>query len=340
MRTPRPARNVGPAAVNKASPQARSPLAPAGVLALQRAAGNAAVARLLGQHGLGRGAEQRSAVDEVLAAPGQPLAEPLRSEMEARLGADFSDVRVHTGTHAQRSAAEIGARAYTSGNHVVIGDGAGDRHTLAHELTHVIQQRRGPVAGTDTGNGLRVSDPDDRFEREAEANATRVMSGRAVQRMAKGDGGKAKAKGKKAAAEAPAEKQSTPLGDQTLVKETVDGTQVTIVLDSHQNKHQKEKIGELGLYKGPMGTMFAADQGLEWHRKNTAAFLLGCAPELIGEGTSAGGLQWNWTGPQGSRKATSGKKSSVDVDGRQVIFDAVAELKGQNLVITYHCNPA
>ncbi|WP_413095172.1 aldo/keto reductase [Streptomyces nitrosporeus] len=105
------------------------------------------------------------------------MAAPLQQEMERRLGADFSDVRLHTGTTAQRSAAEIGARAYTSGNHVVIGDGGGDRHTLAHELTHVIQQRQGPVAGTDNGSGLRVSDPSDRFEREAEANARQALSG-------------------------------------------------------------------------------------------------------------------------------------------------------------------
>ncbi|MFE6778635.1 DUF4157 domain-containing protein [Streptomyces sp. NPDC057702] len=96
--------------------------------------------------------------------------------MEARLGADFSDVRLHTDAAARASAAEVGARAYTSGNHVVIGDGGADRHTLAHELTHVIQQRQGPVVGIDNGSGLRISDPSDRFEREAEANATRVMA--------------------------------------------------------------------------------------------------------------------------------------------------------------------
>jgi hypothetical protein len=95
--------------------------------------------------------------------------------MESRLGADFSDVRLHTGSAARASAAEVGARAYTSGSHIVIGDGGGDKHTLAHELTHVIQQRQGPVAGTDNGAGLSVSDPGDRFERAAEANAVRVM---------------------------------------------------------------------------------------------------------------------------------------------------------------------
>ncbi|MGW1871589.1 eCIS core domain-containing protein [Streptomyces mauvecolor] len=100
-----------------------------------------------------------------------------RSDMEARLGADFSDVRIHNDAAAKASAADIGARAYTSGNHVVLGDGGRDKHTLAHELTHVIQQRQGPVAGTDNGSGLNVSDPSDRFERAAEANAKRVMSG-------------------------------------------------------------------------------------------------------------------------------------------------------------------
>ncbi|MFD8641859.1 DUF4157 domain-containing protein [Streptomyces zaomyceticus] len=118
---------------------------------------------------------QRSAVHDVLSTGGSPLDEATRTDMEARLGADFSAVRIHRGGAARASAAEVGARAYTSGNHVVIGEGGGDKHTLAHELTHVIQQRQGPVAGTDNGQGLSVSDPGDRFEREAEANATRVM---------------------------------------------------------------------------------------------------------------------------------------------------------------------
>ncbi|MFG2881746.1 DUF4157 domain-containing protein [Streptomyces sp. NPDC048297] len=112
----------------------------------------------------------------VLRSAGHALEAPLRAEMEARLGADFSGVRVHTGPAARRSAQELGARAYTSGENVVIGPGGADKHTLAHELTHVVQQRQGPVAGTDSGDGLRVSDPSDRFERAAEANAKRVMA--------------------------------------------------------------------------------------------------------------------------------------------------------------------
>ncbi|WP_443060726.1 eCIS core domain-containing protein [Streptomyces sp. NBC_00448] len=148
----------------------------AGLLALQRAVGNSAVARMLQDdehghghpHGAGCGhgpAVQRSAVHSVLRGSGRAPAAPLRAEMEARLGADFGDVRIHDDSAARRSAAELGARAYTSGHHVVVGDGGADKRTLAHELTHVIQQRTGPVAGTPTGDGLRVSDPGDAYER-------------------------------------------------------------------------------------------------------------------------------------------------------------------------------
>lgn len=174
------------------------------VMALQRTAGNAAVAGTLrsrhaldasndqrdptSDHTQGSAAVQRSSaapsaevqrssVHRVLSSAGRPLDEPVRQEMEARLGADLSEVRMHTDAAARASAAEIDARAYTSGNHVVLGEGGADRHTLAHELTHVIQQRHGPVAGTDNGTGLKISDPSDRFEREAEANATRILRG-------------------------------------------------------------------------------------------------------------------------------------------------------------------
>ncbi|GGP65446.1 eCIS core domain-containing protein [Saccharothrix coeruleofusca] len=148
---------------------------PSDLLALQRLVGNAAVARMMTGHT--EHPVQRSAVHDVVGSGGRPLDAPVRAEMEARLGADFSDVRVHTDAAARRSASELGAHAYTSGNHVVIGQGGGDRHTLAHELTHVIQQRSGPVPATPQSSGIAVSDPGDPFERAAEANARRVMAG-------------------------------------------------------------------------------------------------------------------------------------------------------------------
>ncbi|MFF3735161.1 DUF4157 domain-containing protein [Streptomyces sp. NPDC002476] len=165
-----------------------------GLAALQGSLGNAAVLRILRS---ARGAspeegrqlsavggpdraEQPSAglplaVHDVLRGAGRPLDEATRTDMETRLGADFSDVRIHDDSAAAASAADIGARAYNSGNHVVTGADGGDRHTLAHELTHVIQQRVSPVAGHDNG-GLRISDASGRHEREAETNARQAMA--------------------------------------------------------------------------------------------------------------------------------------------------------------------
>lgn len=167
------------------APALGAPLSPQTMPALQRTLGNAVVARLVTAQRQARdeaGAHGRphAAVADVLRTGGTPLATSLRQEMEARLGADFSDVRVHTGAAAHESARSVNALAYTSGSHVVFRSGAynpasaAGKHVLAHELTHVQQQRRGPVPGTNH-DGVSVSDPSDAYERAAEANAHRVM---------------------------------------------------------------------------------------------------------------------------------------------------------------------
>jgi Domain of unknown function (DUF4157) len=190
---PRPAhgRSAGRQRTSGNSAAVPPPLTADALRAAQRGAGNAAVTGMIARRARPTPAPepQDAGVQKVLGSAGEPLAAPVRQEMESRFDTDFSGVRLHTGAAAARSARAIGARAYTSGSHVVLGDGGGDRHTLAHELTHVVQQRHGPVSGTDHGNGLRISDPGDRFEREAESNARRVLSGPVpVARAADGHG--------------------------------------------------------------------------------------------------------------------------------------------------------
>jgi Domain of unknown function (DUF4157) len=149
-------------------------LGEAGMLGLQRAVGNRALSSTM---------DDESPVHDVVnSGGGTPLDSTVRSDMEARFGADFGDVRVHTGASAHESARSVNAHAYTVGPNIVFQRDAYDpaspegRTMLAHELTHVVQQRNGPVDGTDTGGGIRVSDPSDRFEREAATNAERIVS--------------------------------------------------------------------------------------------------------------------------------------------------------------------
>lgn len=151
-------------------------LTPSAILNLQRAVGNAGVQTLLED-------EDRSPVHDVVGSgTGSPLESGTRSVMEERLGHDFSDVRIHTGPQADESARSINAIAYTVGSDVVFGSGhyapetvTGQR-VLAHELTHVVQQRSGPVDGTAAPGGIRLSDPSDRFEQAAERTAAEVTS--------------------------------------------------------------------------------------------------------------------------------------------------------------------
>ena len=97
-------------------------------------------------------AEAPPIVRAVLRSPGRPLDLATRAFMESRFERDFSEVRVHTDPQAQRSAQAVQAQAYTVGRDIVFGAGQDDpathsgRSLLAHELTHVLQQRAGAPA--------------------------------------------------------------------------------------------------------------------------------------------------------------------------------------------------
>ncbi len=119
-----------------------------------------------------------AASSDIVRSPGRRLHPGLRSFMESRFGHDFGRVRVHADPAAARSARSLDARAYAVGEHVVFGGGeyvperAAGRTVIAHELAHVIQQRRG---------GARGGAPDSpAMERAAEraARAARLAGGR------------------------------------------------------------------------------------------------------------------------------------------------------------------
>ena len=84
---------------------------------------------------------------------GRPLEPGIRRQMEAKLGEDFSGVRVHSGTEAAESAKAHGARAYAQGEEIVFGAGELTPETprgaglIEHELGHVVEQRHGAPLG-------------------------------------------------------------------------------------------------------------------------------------------------------------------------------------------------
>jgi hypothetical protein len=91
--------------------------------------------------------EAPSIVQNVLSSSyGKSMDDDTRSFMESRFNYDFSDVKIHDGELAAKSADSINALAYTSGNNIVFNsqqynpDSDPGKKLLAHELTHVIQQ--------------------------------------------------------------------------------------------------------------------------------------------------------------------------------------------------------
>src|SRR6185436_6786575 len=179
------------------------------LLKLQRSHGNRYVQRLLQRSGMGLGggpvsSETEGAIDRTRGT-GQALDATARSFLEESMGADFSNVRVHTGPQAEALNQSLSARAFTTGSDVFFARGeyqpgsSTGRELLAHELTHVVQQgaarevrrkcaeceeeeRKAEGEAPALQAKLVVGGADDPLEREADEVARQVMRAPAVQR--------------------------------------------------------------------------------------------------------------------------------------------------------------
>ena len=80
---------------------------------------------------------------------GQSLPADIQREMESKMGADLSDVKVHTDGNSAEMNNDINAKAFTHGQDIYFNQGqyhpstSQGKHLLAHELTHTVQQGKG-----------------------------------------------------------------------------------------------------------------------------------------------------------------------------------------------------
>jgi outer membrane protein OmpA-like peptidoglycan-associated protein len=92
----------------------------------------------------------RPSAPSAVSGTGARLPEGDRAFFEPRFGHDFGRVRIHSGPSAVGMAAAQGARAFATGDDIVLGAEApplgtpAGRRLLAHELAHVVQQRVDP----------------------------------------------------------------------------------------------------------------------------------------------------------------------------------------------------
>lgn len=84
---------------------------------------------------------------KTLRSGGKPLPSSTRKYFEEQFNHDFSDVRIHTDSKAAEAAKALNAEAFTVGTDIAFAKGsdrletAAGKRLLAHELTHVVQQR-------------------------------------------------------------------------------------------------------------------------------------------------------------------------------------------------------
>ena len=128
------------------------------------------------RHGAGGAFAVEAGQVGLLSGGGRPLPDAVRGKMEAALGADFSNVRVHVGPQAER----IGAIAFTVGSDIYFAPGRYQPDTmhgqqlLGHELAHVVQQRSGRVKNP-LGSGIAVVQ-DHALEAEADRLGQRAAA--------------------------------------------------------------------------------------------------------------------------------------------------------------------
>lgn len=96
---------------------------------------------------------------------GSPLESTVKGQMESAMGADFSDVKIHTDTQANQLSQSIQAKAFTTGSDVFFKQGEYSPNSqsgqtlLAHELTHVVQQTGASVQRKPDSSGLQLDTP-------------------------------------------------------------------------------------------------------------------------------------------------------------------------------------
>lgn len=82
-------------------------------------------------------------IRDVISDGGEPLDTKTKEFMESRFRFEFGNVKVHADVKSNHLANSVESRAFTLGNNIFLSseESKSDKKLLAHELTHVIQQK-------------------------------------------------------------------------------------------------------------------------------------------------------------------------------------------------------
>jgi len=282
---------VDPAAHQKPESESLPSRKEDGLLAQQRSVGNRAVQKLLPQ------------------SEGGQIEEGERANLEAAFGQDLSEVRIHRDAGARELAADAGADAFTAGRDIYFAPGAYSSATLAHEVSHVVQQAQAStyLPGEDTA-----------LEHEARIASSAVMSGHVAEISA---GSAAPAMQRQAApGTQPSALKLFPTGSLTL-----DGFDVDKSAISGSNKQKLDEFAKrlkATLASAPDSVVtivgFADAPGTEPHNLDLGQRRAEAVRDyLVARGISAGQLHVTSMGealPVVATKGYEGKNRRVEID--------------------------
>jgi len=140
------------------------------------------------------GAGTAEQISRLSGSGGGRLPIAMLSRLGDSLGADLGEVRVHTDDDSATAADAVAANAFTVGKDIHFARGAYQPDTpagqrlIAHEVAHTVQQAGG-AAPTAAQADLRVSQPGDAFESEADAFADAFVGGATPAPVAPGRAG-------------------------------------------------------------------------------------------------------------------------------------------------------
>jgi hypothetical protein len=108
-------------------------------------------------------------------------------------------------------------------------------------------------------------------------------------------------------------------------RELIDEDEIVVILDDHQNKHQRSKIIELKQYSGEPGSKFARGKDLDWHTDNTAEVVKGTIEQAVSDGILS--------------KDVSYSPPKRPIDGITYDLTISWDADTGKWVGSYHCNP-
>ena len=117
----------------------------------------------------------------------------------------------------------------------------------------------------------------------------------------------------------------TPPAGHVVLYDDDEGDGIVVMLDDHQNKHQLTLIAEIPQYSGEPGTKFGPHVDLAWHRNNTAVVVRNTVRKAVEAGQAT--------------KTKTHHPSKKPIDDIKYDLTITYDDATANFVGSYHCNP-